>query len=669
MTTGDRQYIDAAATHNARQVNVVGEVHAINFPSSDPTLERLRSQIGSAISVQYNALTNRGLLSVPWVQQEGRVDVPRPALNDETALVNFVANGGSLLIFGESQSGKTTLATRLAVELARDDQRLPVMFPLARWPAGRVRLREWMIDVIRGDYGVNDGPGLEVARHALHSGMLVPIFDGFDEIEDSRRAAAVQEIDFFWRGRSAVLTSIPEHNGAGPRAALRYAESIVLAPIAPGEVGRYLRDEARSSDPTQWDDVLRRLTSDAQSPLGIALSSPLMSWLAKSIYDPAESDRPSTAHPGPMELLRTDLATSEAVEEHLLGSLVRSVFPRTALSWRASDSPADIFTVPDAERWLRHLSRYSGVIGFWEIARHAPLNLLAVLPAATIGALLGTAGRIVPLAVAPAFLVIWAGLFFGFGFARGYAIGRATDGEDLGRPGYELDVDQRRRLATSPRRTRQRRRIQKDGDLRYHTRRLVAALPFVAVSYSGCLVAVSIADDQPAWLLGQQPAGFWTGVVLATVAAPTVAFVGALVAAHVLRAKPELDSTTGARAADPLGAIHGDRRSGIGLLVLATITLSVGYLVYDAVALPDEARWGLLAAPMGGLIAMTYWNVWVRYKAAHIWLASFNRLPWRLVTFLRACHNGGILRKRGNYYDFRHQRLRQRLARETPHAW
>ncbi|NES29973.1 hypothetical protein GCE86_07155 [Micromonospora terminaliae] len=671
MTPTEGRHIDAHAADQAQQINIVGEVGAVNVRSPDPTFDRLRTKIGSAIAVQSNALTNRGLLTVPWLQEPRRDGARQPDLADETALVRFVASGNGLLILGRSQSGKTTLSTRLAVLLAAESRKLPVIFPLAGWCAERTPLMDWMIDVIRQDYGVRDGPRLEAARDAIEGAVVIPIFDGFDEIEESSRAAAAREIDVFWRGRAVVLTSIPVDGGVTPRAALRHAEVVTLAPVEPDEVGRYLLDDVQSSERAQWEDVVRRVTSDADSPVSVALSSPLMSWLAKSIYDPSEAERNRAPHPSPIELLRADLGTSEAIEEHLLGGLVRSVFPRTAISRRSSGSPASAFAVSDAERWLHHLSRRAGsrgVIAFWEIRRYAPLNRLGLLPATATGALIGAAGHVIPEVVGPAFFLLWAGLFFGFGFARGYATGRTMDSDDVIRPGFELDADQRERLARGAR-PAVLPKIQKDGDLRHHATRLLAALPFVVLSYGGCLLAVSTTATQPAWRFSLGPVDFWVGMILATVVAPLVGFLGALVAARLLRANSRLDSGTGARATDPLEAIHGDRRSGIGMLVLATGTLGAGYLMYYAVLLPGEAAWGLLAAPAGGLVAMLYWNVWVRYKTAHLWLACWDRLPWRLVTFLRACHQGGILRKQGNYFEFRHQRLRKRLAAVEPQAW
>src|SRR5262249_13518615 len=53
---------------------------------------------------------------------------------------------------------------------------------------------------------------------------------------------------------------------------------------------------------------------------------------------------------------------------------------------------------------------------------------------------------------------------------------------------------------------------------------------------------------------------------------------------------------------------------------------------------------------------------WGVFALAQLWLAATWRLPWRLTRFLRDAHDLGILRQSGAVYQFRHARLRDRLA-------
>src|SRR5439155_16138794 len=53
---------------------------------------------------------------------------------------------------------------------------------------------------------------------------------------------------------------------------------------------------------------------------------------------------------------------------------------------------------------------------------------------------------------------------------------------------------------------------------------------------------------------------------------------------------------------------------------------------------------------------------WLSYTIARLWLASRQRLPWRLIHFLEDAHRRGVLRQAGPIYQFRHIRLQTHLT-------
>ncbi|MFE7607418.1 hypothetical protein [Streptomyces celluloflavus] len=55
-------------------------------------------------------------------------------------------------------------------------------------------------------------------------------------------------------------------------------------------------------------------------------------------------------------------------------------------------------------------------------------------------------------------------------------------------------------------------------------------------------------------------------------------------------------------------------------------------------------------------------SAWAQYELTRWLLALRGRLPWRLMTFCEEAHQRGVLRQAGSVYQFRHGRLRERLA-------
>jgi hypothetical protein len=55
-------------------------------------------------------------------------------------------------------------------------------------------------------------------------------------------------------------------------------------------------------------------------------------------------------------------------------------------------------------------------------------------------------------------------------------------------------------------------------------------------------------------------------------------------------------------------------------------------------------------------------TAWGRFLLARTYFALTGRLPFRLMTFLREAHLRGVLRQSGSVYQFRHLKLRDRLA-------
>ena len=61
-----------------------------------------------------------------------------------------------------------------------------------------------------------------------------------------------------------------------------------------------------------------------------------------------------------------------------------------------------------------------------------------------------------------------------------------------------------------------------------------------------------------------------------------------------------------------------------------------------------------------GVGTLTAWGRWV--VLVRVWLPLTGRLPWAVNAFLDDAYQRGVLRQVGAVYQFRHARLRDRLA-------
>lgn len=613
-------------------------------------LGQLRNRVCSQAADQFQALTDRGVLAVPWSAHS--FDADSEPINGDSIeeLATVLAAGGQLAIIGGSQSGKTTLATRIVEYLSTTSQKQPVLFALASWNPNKVRLKPWMLDILRNQYNMSTPDQNDSLEAALDERLIIPIFDGLDEIDVSYVDTAARSIHNFVRKGPAAVTCLQSPLALQiAAAALPDAVLVSLSAVGPDEVSRYLLNSVLA-DREQWLLLADRIVTERDSALAKALSSPLMSWLVKSVYATHPGLAEARQVPDPTELLNTQrFPTAEAIDRHLLRSLPSAVFARREAIPNANEAPSHSFRPKDAERWLSFLAAMARnrVIAFWELRYYTPLYRIALPAALAIGVGISLIGRVIQDFCGPAYLLLAAGCIFGFGFSRGYADARSAGPNDPTRIGYRFPG-------------------QKDGDLSFRFRRLARWLSLIVLAYGAGLATDGALTGSVMWKFGMSVHQALITAGFALVLSGIVANVGGRLAGVVLTQRPEWDAGTGARAGDPLLAISGDRRSGMYFLPLSLIMLALGYYICFLICLPGDTIWVLTLAPLSAVIATLYWNEWPCYKIAHLWLAWRNRLPWSLSEFLHQCHNGGILRKNGNYFEFRHRRLQASLGEQRP---
>ena len=260
-----------------------------------------------------------------------------------------------LVVVGPGGAGKSVLAARLVADLLERREpggAVPVLLPLAAWDPQQ-RLQSWLAERLsevapslsgRTDrFDPEDRRRPTVAQALINAALVVPVLDGFDEIPADLRAAALSGIARSLRRRDqVVLTSRPDEfdEAVALEGPLPGAAVVELIPLDPDDVERHLLATAGGLA-DRWRPVLDELRARPDAPLAQALSTPLMVWLAVTIYRGRRAD--------PAELLDPAVADSRrTVEQHLLDGLIPAVY--SGVQHRSR------WTAARARRWLGFLA-------------------------------------------------------------------------------------------------------------------------------------------------------------------------------------------------------------------------------------------------------------------------------------------------------------------------
>ncbi|MEV6124164.1 NACHT domain-containing protein [Streptomyces sp. NPDC052077] len=534
-----------------------------------------------------------------------------------------------LVVLGAPGSGKTMLMVRLllAVVASREPGgAVPVLFPLASWNPAAQSLPAWLAQQLTRDYAGLRGPApasmgrMNRAEALLEHRLVLPVLDGLDELPPGARAVALDAVGRALPPGQAVVVSsrVDEYRQAlrppaGVPARLAGAAGIELLPQTAADTAAHLCRDAGGGRgaAARWEPVLTRLGPG--TPVGRALATPLMVFLARTVYNPRPGEHPAGL-PDPAELCDEErLPTGAAVERHLFDAFVPALY-------RHRPGEAGRWSPERAERALVHLAGHlehtlggTPDLAWWQL--HAALSRRAHR----------------------AFLAATAAFTAGLGaLSAGPTVG-AGAGLAAGLLGW--------RTGGSPRR-----------------------LPAVAFQWSGAGFALGLA-----WALGfglflvlAARTGPVPGLVAALLLGPaTGVWLGRGV---VLLAGRETRSPDLALAVGPATLLRRDRRVFGRLLA----EFAFGYGLVPALALPalfggagtDPAAMAaaLLLVPAFGLCGAFAYASWGHFALARCHLAARRRLPRDLMAFLEDAHRRGVLRQAGAVYQFRHIDLQHHLA-------
>jgi transcriptional regulator with XRE-family HTH domain len=555
---------------------------------------------------------------------------------------------GRLVVLGEAGAGKTVLTTRLVLDLLADRgpaDPVPVVVSLGSWNPTAAGLRDWLAEQLVRDHPGLAAPGptgATLAAALVDAHRVLPVLDGFDELAGGLHRPALAALNA--TTLPLVLTSRVDEYRAAVAATdvLTSAAAVELADLAAGDLADYLPRTTRRTGPagTIWQPVIDEVRDHPDGAVAAALRTPLMVSLARRIY----SDTPDH---DPADLL--GVGDRDAIERHLLGSVVPTAYPDSARARRALGFLAD------------HLDRLdTRDLAWWRLgastSRRASMLVVGCVVLVAVAITDVVVERLAGLGTTPLLLVF------------GTLIGLVA--------GISFGLAHRHALATQPPEpSLVRLRLRGRAGPRWPRARARARLGLLAGSVAGLTYGLvrmgafwAVFSAAPPWLPVVIDAVLFTVVFGAA---------GATIFGLVAAAEAPLDLRS---AGSPSALRRADRRT----VLVQTLVFVPAFVIFVDVAgwllvsllnsvsafdfaFTWEGTAGLVVGAVAGLggglgytLGLTAWGQWLVF--ARLWLPLTGRLPWRPAAFLDDAYRRGVLRRAGAVYQFRHARLQDHLA-------
>ena len=335
-----------------------------------------------------------------------------------------------IVILGCAGAGKSVLVLLLTLGLLarwQQGEPVPVLLHLSSWNPAREHLDAWLARRLGEEYPLLADPtryGGRPAARLVAAGAVLPVLDGLDEMPKVRHAEAVAALnEAVAGGRQIVVTCRTEEFQAAIATvgtALGRAAVVELEPVRVADVATYL-SAGQVNGRQRWATVIEHLDTIPDSPLAQVLSTPLMVYLARTVYSLPGRD--------PAALCNRDLNTVALIEAHLLDAYLPAIYARRhrpisdGLMSGLHDYPNE-----RTQAWMTFLARHlvdthSRDLRWWELpraVRHSrmPIALVCGLMFGLQGGLTGAVGG-------------GFGIGFGVGFGGGIGVGVGLAGTNV----------------------------------------------------------------------------------------------------------------------------------------------------------------------------------------------------------------------------------------------
>jgi hypothetical protein len=175
------------------------------------------------------------------------------------SMYDIIKHHHRLLLTGDAGSGKTTILLKAAVEMLTfgEHNEIPLMLNLATWNNPDT-FGEWYERIIAETYT----PNREFTKKLLADDLIVPFFDGFDEIAEKRRESLLEKMFVYFRKQDAhapekrfVISSRKLAYNEVPKDAPIKVQYEVL-PLTFGQITTALEDHSNGTDGTRSENAL-----------------------------------------------------------------------------------------------------------------------------------------------------------------------------------------------------------------------------------------------------------------------------------------------------------------------------------------------------------------------------------------------------------------------------
>ncbi|MCC9308140.1 caspase family protein [Kitasatospora sp. RB6PN24] len=262
---------------------------------------------------------------------------------------------GRIAVLGSPGSGKSEAALLTVLEALthrsalkngaeRANVPVPVLLGVTGWDASRDTLTDWAAARIAEDFPFlrQRKYGRKSAAKLVQDGRIALFLDGFDELEDELRRAALKGIGQHSASRVMVFARTDEFADTIRAGHLPGAAVLELTPIPGTAAAEYLRCCQVEPAPEPWERLMDHLTHQPDSVLSRALDTPLGLTLVRDAFP-----RPDAL----VSLLEQDrFTTREEVMAYLLDRFINVAYQSQQFS-----EPVD-YEAAQARQWLSYLA-------------------------------------------------------------------------------------------------------------------------------------------------------------------------------------------------------------------------------------------------------------------------------------------------------------------------
>ncbi|WP_049718039.1 NACHT domain-containing protein [Streptomyces caatingaensis] len=282
-----------------------------------------------------------------------------------------------LVVLGPAGAGKTTFAVLLTLALLRDrvpGTPVPVLLSLASFDPSRHSVPEWLARQIAAGYPALadvQAFGPTVVDDLLAGGRVIPVLDGLDELPAPGRPAVLAALKAAFPSHAPLVLTCRTAAYARAVAGAGVLTGAAVVEPAPLDAADALASLRLAAPPgaaqRRWEVLARHVAEVPQGPVALALRSPLLVTLARSVYADAGGDPAELADSG-------RFPTVAAVEQHLLDALVPGLYDRA----RRRDPGRRCGPGASGVRHLAFLARGLGRQGthdlaWWQLYRWVPV--------------------------------------------------------------------------------------------------------------------------------------------------------------------------------------------------------------------------------------------------------------------------------------------------------